>query len=279
MKNPLLWLLFFLFWLVLGWWLWSFFICPAPADACGQWDIEGINYKAENHIQFRKNSAVHLTGFSSTNEGVTAIANHLKQNKDRAIHITGFYDKNERNTNPLMNLGRARAENIKRWLTGNGVAGNQISTSSDTTSQCYKGDTLRRGAIVSFNSLKKDDARLAAIKNARQTPITLQFDKGSDTPNISQAQRTEFSDLFYYLDNNPNARLEIAGHTDNDGTVAQNMGLSQDRADDIKKYIATHGGLPEARMDAQGYGPNNPIAPNDTPENMAINRRVEVILK
>ncbi len=283
MKNPFLWLLFFLFWLAIGWWLWSLWICPllAPADACGHWDIEDVRLdtEADNHIQFRRNSAVHLTGFTSTNEGVDAIANHLKKNKDRAVHITGFYDRNETNTNPLMNLGRARAENIKRWLTGKGVGGNQISTSSDTTSQCYQGDTLRKGAIVAFNSLKKDDARLAAIKSARQSPITLYFATGADTPTISQEQRTEFSDLFYYLDNVPGAKLEVAGHTDNAGAPAANMALSQNRANDIRQYIMTHGGLPIARMDAQGYGPNNPKVANDTPENMALNRRVEVILK
>ena len=251
-----------------------------PADACGNWEIEDGNFENDvaNYVHFRRNSSVHLQGINSANKGVTAIANHLKQNKDRAVHITGFYDNDETNSNPLMNLGKARAEDIKRWLTSLNVAGNQVTTGSDTTGTCYRNDTLRRGAVVSFSSLKKDDARLAAIKSARQTPITLYFASGADTPTISQAQRKEFSDLFYYLDHNPNARLEVAGHTDNAGNPASNMALSQNRANDIRQYIQTHGGLPIARMDAQGYGPNNPKVANDTPENMALNRRVEVIL-
>ncbi len=284
MRNPLLWLFFLLLWLIFGWWLWSLFVCPVVvADACSTWEIEDgnrLDYEAGNYVHFRRNSSAHLTDIPSATKGVETIVNHLKKNTDRSALITGYYTDNETNSNPLMNLGLARAQDIKRWMTSLGASASQIATASKIDSSCYRNDTLRQGAIVSFSDLKKDNNRLATIKNSLSTaPISLYFATGSDTPQISDSQRSAFRDLFYYLDNVPSARIEVGGHTDNTGELASNMTLSQSRAQDIRNYIQTHGGLPISRMDAVGYGPNQPKNPNDTPENMALNRRVEVILK
>jgi outer membrane protein OmpA-like peptidoglycan-associated protein len=74
---------------------------------------------------------------------------------------------------------------------------------------------------------------------------------------------------------NPDIRIEIAGHTDNTGSVATNMRLSQARADAVRAYVASKGVAPD-RMVANGYGPSQPVAPNNTPAGRAQNRRVEL---
>ena len=72
----------------------------------------------------------------------------------------------------------------------------------------------------------------------------------------------------------PTVRVEIAGYTDSDGKEDANMKLSQGRVDTVKKTLAKQG-VASFRMQAKGYGESHPIAPNDTAENKAKNRRVE----
>jgi outer membrane protein OmpA-like peptidoglycan-associated protein len=72
--------------------------------------------------------------------------------------------------------------------------------------------------------------------------------------------------------------LHIEGHTDNEGTDARNQSLSNRRARAVKRYLERKG-IPDKRMDYKGYGSQRPIASNDTPEGMAKNRRVEMILR
>jgi OOP family OmpA-OmpF porin len=74
---------------------------------------------------------------------------------------------------------------------------------------------------------------------------------------------------------NPDIKIEIAGHTDNTGSLATNLRLSQARADAVRAYLASKGVAPD-RMVAKGYGPSEPIAPNTTPAGRAQNRRVEL---
>jgi outer membrane protein OmpA-like peptidoglycan-associated protein len=73
-------------------------------------------------------------------------------------------------------------------------------------------------------------------------------------------------------------RIEVQGHTDNTGTHDRNMTLSQDRAESVRKWLIDAGVQPE-RLEAKGYGPDNPIRANDTPVNRAKNRRVQFIIR
>ena len=67
--------------------------------------------------------------------------------------------------------------------------------------------------------------------------------------------------------------IAVNGHTDGDGTTAANQSLSQSRAEAVSVALVERG-VPEAQLIAVGFGESQPIAPNDTPENKARNRRV-----
>jgi outer membrane protein OmpA-like peptidoglycan-associated protein len=75
---------------------------------------------------------------------------------------------------------------------------------------------------------------------------------------------------------NPALRLEIAGHTDGDGTAAHNMTLSQGRAKAVVAALVGQHGIDASRLIAKGHGDSKPVAANDTPSNKAKNRRVEL---
>lgn len=74
---------------------------------------------------------------------------------------------------------------------------------------------------------------------------------------------------------NPRLKVEIAGHTDNIGTAAYNMQLSQRRAEAVKDYLVKKG-IDPRRITAKGYGKTRPLASNDDEkEGRELNRRVE----
>jgi len=75
----------------------------------------------------------------------------------------------------------------------------------------------------------------------------------------------------------PNMNLSIEGYTDSTGAADLNMRLSMDRARAVYEFLMAQG-ISNARMKYQGFGPENPVAPNDTESNRARNRRVEVVL-
>jgi outer membrane protein OmpA-like peptidoglycan-associated protein len=78
------------------------------------------------------------------------------------------------------------------------------------------------------------------------------------------------------LNQNPKMRIEIQGHTDNKGGAAYNKGLSDRRATSVKKYLLSKG-IDSGRLQSKGYGMEQPIAPNTTDQNRALNRRVQFI--
>jgi len=76
----------------------------------------------------------------------------------------------------------------------------------------------------------------------------------------------------------PNAKFEVAGHTDSTGGLESNMILSEARAQAVVQHLIGLG-LNESQFSATGYGPNKPIADNGTAAGRAQNRRIEFTLK
>lgn len=73
----------------------------------------------------------------------------------------------------------------------------------------------------------------------------------------------------------PQMKVEVAGHTDNRGSQAFNLRLSQERAQAVLDYLVSRG-VDAENITAKGYGPDDPIADNETVEGRAANRRVEL---
>jgi len=72
----------------------------------------------------------------------------------------------------------------------------------------------------------------------------------------------------------PMYNIKISGHTSSDGDANYNMVLSEKRAFKIYKYLIVKG-VPQSRVEAEGFGESKPIVPNDSPANKKKNRRVE----
>jgi outer membrane protein OmpA-like peptidoglycan-associated protein len=97
-----------------------------------------------------------------------------------------------------------------------------------------------------------------------------------DKAALQQASSKQLQEVLTLLLDHPDLRLEIQGHTDSDGSAAYNLQLSERRAESVLKYLVLFG-IDASRLKAKGYGETMPVAPNDTTENKAKNRRVELV--
>ncbi|MCL0034272.1 DUF4892 domain-containing protein [Thermodesulfovibrionales bacterium] len=79
------------------------------------------------------------------------------------------------------------------------------------------------------------------------------------------------------LQQNPNLKLHVVGHTDNVGDLTYNMKLSQGRADAVVKELVSKHGVDANRLKAHSVGPLSPMASNKTEEGRAKNQRVELV--
>ena len=89
----------------------------------------------------------------------------------------------------------------------------------------------------------------------------------------------ELNRVVDFLTENKGMEIEIAGHTDSDGSDDYNLQLSQDRTKSVVDFLISKG-IESARLRNKGYGESKPVSGNDNEEGKALNRRVEfVILK
>ncbi len=98
------------------------------------------------------------------------------------------------------------------------------------------------------------------------------FASGSNL--LSENSKTTLDKVFRTLKDNPKIQVEIRGYTDNTGNYNSNVNLSLKRAEAVKIYLV-EAGISPVRIQTKGFGPENPIAPNNTSEGRAKNRRIE----
>ena len=98
------------------------------------------------------------------------------------------------------------------------------------------------------------------------------FDTGKAT--LKAESETPLNKVLSTLKDNPEIEVEIRGYTDNQGEPEMNRDLSQRRADTVKAWLVERG-IAAGRVQTRGFGPDNPVADNGTPEGRAQNRRIE----
>lgn len=124
---------------------------------------------------------------------------------------------------------------------------------------------------LSVTSINKD-LRSEIIENGGFSTNEILFASGSNT--IQSSSYDFLNKLVDVLSNDPAINLSIIGHTDSDGNEADNLTLSEQRAESVKNYLIEHG-ISAQRLQAEGKGESEPVASNTTTEGKEKNRRVE----
>ncbi len=96
----------------------------------------------------------------------------------------------------------------------------------------------------------------------------------TDKFELKPKSKVELDKLNALLKENAEMKIEIGGHTDNQGNAAANQTLSANRALAVRDYLVQNG-VSSARLTYKGYGQTKPIASNDTEEGRQQNRRTE----
>ena len=91
---------------------------------------------------------------------------------------------------------------------------------------------------------------------------------------ILRKSRTTLDAAFKVMTENPSVRIEVSGHTDNQGSDKGNRSLSRKRADYVKWYLVDKG-IAADRIGTKGHGPDKPVATNETRDGRQKNRRIE----
>lgn len=92
---------------------------------------------------------------------------------------------------------------------------------------------------------------------------------------LKNESTVELDKVVQLLNENPTIKIQIAGHTDNIGTAADNLKLSENRAKAVVTYLVGKG-VDAKRLTSKGYGATQPVADNKTEEGRALNRRTEL---
>jgi OOP family OmpA-OmpF porin len=101
--------------------------------------------------------------------------------------------------------------------------------------------------------------------------VLFDFDKSTIKPEAAKI----LDRLVAFMNENKDKKVALSGYTDNIGTEAYNMGLSNRRWMSVRDYVVKHG-VEGGRVSGQGFGESKPIADNKTAEGRAKNRRVEI---
>lgn len=109
--------------------------------------------------------------------------------------------------------------------------------------------------------------------------VTLHINFATNSNKIVNNYSDEMKEFAAFLNANPTLKVEIQGHTDSKGSAAYNKKLSQKRADAVVKALGATYGVDTTRLSSVGYGEEQPLVPNDTPEHMAQNRRIDSVVK
>jgi outer membrane protein OmpA-like peptidoglycan-associated protein len=101
---------------------------------------------------------------------------------------------------------------------------------------------------------------------------------GTGSADIAPDGATYLTEVAGYLQENPTVRLRVQGHADDTGSEDVNLALSRRRAQAVVRYLVGLG-VQGDRLQAEAFGAAVPLAPNDTAEGRAANRRVELAIE
>jgi outer membrane protein OmpA-like peptidoglycan-associated protein len=118
------------------------------------------------------------------------------------------------------------------------------------------------------------DMRSKLLTDGKLVTYGIYFDVNKDV--VKPESYGTLKGIADVLKENADVKVKIVGHTDSDGADASNMDLSKRRGASVKDALVKDFGIDATRLESDGMGETQPIAPNDTPVNKALNRRVEL---
>lgn len=204
----------------------------------------------------------------------------LKPNIELGLYLEHFTVFKSRSSEPtihffspvialLYSFGDVSAEPTKE-ITVAKIEQNTADTDGDgvTDSKDRCANTMK-GVVV--NDLG------CAAEQSFEMNLDVKFQTG--TARLEAGELADLKSLAEILLSHPNLTIELQGFTDNKGSPAKNLALSQERAESVRSVLVKEYGVNPQNVTAKGYGEKNPIASNHSAEGRSKNRRVTAKIK
>ena len=163
--------------------------------------------------------------------------------------------------------------------TGNRVYMNIKQGNKETWAEVYAGDYDYDLTIIEKGEVEQEITANAILKELNETGkviLYINFDSGKST--IKNESLPIIEQIIEMMNQAPDIKISIEGHTDSDGSNESNQKLSEQRAKAVVDVIVKRG-INDVRLTSTGFGEEKPIVDNKTEEEKAKNRRVELIKK
>jgi OOP family OmpA-OmpF porin len=157
------------------------------------------------------------------------------------------------------------------------VDGNNVSLRGDVANEAQRQQiAVEIAASLNPTYTVNNGLRVVAseqgVLDAALANRIIEFESGKAT--LTESGKVILDQMSVALLKLRDKKVEVIGHTDNSGSRAGNLSLSQARAEAVRAYVAARGVKPEL-ISVSGEGPDRPVADNRTPEGKARNRRIE----
>jgi len=162
--------------------------------------------------------------------------------------------------------GEQKAQNAVAGALVGAVAGSFI------------GSQLDRQAQQLEQSFGNDRIKVTNTGDALIVTMPQDILFATDSATLSPALRGDLRILAGSLNEFRSSTVDVIGHTDNTGSAAYNLTLSQQRAQSVVEALVANG-VRAARFRAIGRGEDRPVATNQTAEGRALNRRVDIVIR
>ncbi len=253
--------------------------CPEKVDPCT--DLQAIKDALKN-VLFEYNSA-ELTAESKTILNNVAPLLTSKNIKDPHWLVEGHTD-NKGSQNYNLPLSERRAASVKEYLIGKGVPAGILKSVGFglalpiTTNDTDDGRARNRRVELKYADANFQPAALAVDADCANVQITdlarmIYFKTASS--DLVEASKQSLDVIAQYI-KATGGTYEIQGHTDDVGNDANNMKLSQKRAQSVVDYLISKG-VSGSNLKAVGYGESQPKYDNKTADGRAQNRRIEIV--
>lgn len=168
---------------------------------------------------------------------------------------------------------------VRIYSQGEKVVDVATNIYSDTKFNKFRFSGWDRASFPYISNIKittaAPDTRNKLLKEGKLISYGIYFDSGKDV--VKPESYGALKEIAAVLQENPDLKIKIVGHTDSDGDDATNMSLSKKRAESVKYFLVKEFKIDESRMQTDGKGETEPVTDNNSVQNKAENRRVEFI--
>jgi outer membrane protein OmpA-like peptidoglycan-associated protein len=151
------------------------------------------------------------------------------------------------------------------------IQGQTIQTERDARAEADKRAAQAAADLAKFASVKQESRGMVITLSGG---VLFESSK-SDLLPAAQVKLNSVAEALTQQD--PDSKMVVEGHTDSQGGMSYNQGLSERRAQTVRDYLVSRG-IAADRVSSQGFGSSRSVADNKSPEGRANNRRVEIVV-